>query len=290
MDRVLQKPPEKPESLPRPTIVPYRCGKLRGLCVEGYEQFDLGAIPWDDLRRAPEPNLRLAKASRTRRVVRLDFAPRGRPPRPVYAKRVSVRDWRKRLGCLFVGSKARHEWEAGFRLREKGIATALPVVYAELRRGPWLIENYLVTEAIADARPLRLELELLDSPSARCELLLQLAGWLSGVHHLGFYHDDCSTQHIFVSPLSGPPPEGQRRFWFIDLDNSRFYGATVPWRLRVKNLFQLLRSVPAQWASRDERLYFVEAYLEATAETERKARAIAAMRRLARAKEAPINI
>ncbi|KPL12328.1 hypothetical protein AMJ85_01190 [candidate division BRC1 bacterium SM23_51] len=269
---------------------PYRCGMLRGVCVEGYEAFDLAAIPWDEIKRRPDPNHELAKTSRTRRVVRLEFAPAGQPPRAVYAKRVLVRDWRKRLGCLFVPSKARHEWQAGYRLLAMGLATARPVVCAEQRRGPWLHANYLVTEEIADARPLRLELERVGSAHERRDLLGAFARWFWQVHSGGFYHDDCSTQHVFVSPHSGSPAASQRRFWLIDLDNCRFHRATVPWRRRVKNLFQVLRSIPPRWASRTDRLHLVQSYLTASGESEQLDRALNVMRRLARSKETNIHL
>ena len=271
-------------------FLPYHCGPLRGLCSDGYQSFDLTEIPWDELKGRSEPALRLTKSSRTRCVVRMEFAPPSQPPRVVYAKRVLVADWRKRLGCLFVPSKAQYEWTAGYRLPTLGLATARPVVCAERWRGPWLCENYLVTEEIAGARPLRVELAQIPQRSQRCDLLRLLAEWLWQVHQRGFYHDDCSTQHVFVEP-SAPGSQNQAlRFWFIDLDNCRFHRATVPWRRRVKNLFQLLRSIPPRWASRSDRLYFVRSYLSASGESQRLRRAVVRMRCLARWKEADIHL
>ena len=269
--------------------VAYRCGQLRGLCLSGYGAFDLLAIPWSTLTTNPGPNRQLTKASRTRRVVRVEFEPHGRRPRILYVKRVLIRDLRKRLGNLFVRSKARREWTAGYRLAAMGVATARPVIYAEMREGPWLRANYLVTEEISDARPVRLELEHSHSDRARRDLLSRLGEWLWRVHRLGFYHDDCSAQHVFVGPL-GAAHKDQRRFAFIDLDNCRFHRATVPWTRRVKNLFQLLRSIPPHWASPTERLHFVRSYLEASGEREAQDRAVAQMRRLARSKRTSIHL
>jgi len=273
----------------REEFVAYQCGPLRGICVRGYEVLDLTAIPWDDLKASSDPNHELTKSSRTRRVVRLEFAPSGQPPRVVYAKRVLVADWRKRIGRLFAPSKARREWTAGYRLMDMGLATARPVVCAELWQGPWLRANFLVTEEIADARPLRAELEYLGSGRERRHVLGQVGEWLWQVHCRGFYHDDCSTQHIFVRPTSLAPVEGRQQFWFIDLDNCRFHRATVPWRRRIKNLFQLLRSIPPRRLSRTDRLRFLQAYLNVSGEAHRLRRAIARMRRLARAKKADIS-
>lgn len=268
----------------------YRCGELRGLCVEGYETLDLSAIPWDTLKDDPDTDHELAKSSRTRRVVRTEFTPAGSHARAVYAKRVLVLDWKKRFGDLFARSKARHEWAAGYRLLSMGIATARPVVCAESWRGPWSQANYLVTEAIDGARSLCREIEQLKSPAERRALLLDLGRWLWWIHTLGFYHDDCSGEHVFV----GPPAEGSsdrsRRFWFIDLDNCRFHRSAVPWRRRVYNLFQLLRSIPPRLASRTERLRLLWAYLQASGETNRLRRAVAAMRRIARRKGANIHL
>lgn len=273
-----------------PTSREYRRGELRGACVEGYETFDLSAIPWDTIKRNPDPDYELAKSSRTRRVVRTEFTPTGGSPRVVYAKRVLVLDWSKRVGDLFMRSKARHEWEAGRRLLSMGIATARPVVCAELWRGRWSQANYLVTEAIDGAQPVRQELEPLGSTGDVRGLLADLAQWLWWVHGKGFYHDDCSSEHVFVGPAGDAPDEKTRKFCFIDLDNCRFHRATVPWRRRVRNLFQLLRSIPPRWASRTERLRFLWAYLKASGETHRLRRAVGAMRRIARGKGASTHL
>jgi len=269
---------------------PYRCGRLRGICVAGYESLDLTTIPWEDLKVRRVENHYLAKSSRTRCVVQLEFSPPGQPPRVIYAKRVLVKDLRKRLGCVFVPSKARHEWKAGYQLLAMGIGTARPVVCAELCRGPWLLANFLVTEEIAGARAFDLELGRLGTAPERLGLLGQLAAWLWQAHHRGFYHDDCSAQHVFLAPRDSQAPEKGRQFWFIDLDNGRFHRRTVPWRRRVKNLFQVLRSISSKAASRIERLHFLESYLKASGESKRLRDAVGMMRRIAKTKEAEINL
>jgi hypothetical protein len=270
--------------------VVYRCGPLRGLCVPGYESFDLGAIPWDDLQKRSDPNHELAKSSRTRRVVRLEFAPPGQPVRGVFAKRARVRDWRKRIGYLYVPSKARREWTAGYRLLEMGFHTPQPLVWADHREGPWLRENYLVTEEILDAASLREKLVRAESCAARRRILTELARWLWQLHQRGAYHDDCSAEHVFVGPRETLATADRREFWLIDLDNCRFHHAAVPWNRRIKNLFQLLRSIPPRAVSRTDRLRFVCAYLESSGESPRLRRAVGRLRRLARAKEADIHL
>lgn len=272
------------------SIVAYRRGALRGLCVADYESLDLTAIPWDNLKNADDPRHELAKSSRTRRVVRFDFIARDGRPRAVYAKRTAIRDWRKRLGCLFVRSKARREWDSGHRLLAMGFATARPVVYAEKWQGPWLEASYLVTEEIVGARPLRLELEQIASAAERRALLEQLADWLWRAHRQGFYHDDFSAQHVFVGRERASTEHQQPVFWIIDLDNCRFFRRAVPWRRRVVNLFQILRSIPSSRLGPTDRLRFVEFYLQISGESHRLASAIARMRRLAEAKQADVYL
>lgn len=278
----------------KPRHVTYHCGPLRGLCEQGYESFDLTSIPWDTLRNKPDSVHELAKKSRTRRVIRLDFAPVGRPTRGVFAKRVRVLDRRKMIGALLIPSKTRHEWKAGHRLLDMGISTCRPVIFAEDREGRKLKACYLVTEEIQNAGCVADELASLRSRrTERRSLLVAMAHWLWRAHRQGFYHDDCSVEHVFVGPAAEGTTAGgetQRRFWFIDLDNSRFHWLTVPWRRRVKNLFQLLRSIPLHLASRTDRLHFVLAYLKASGERRRLRRAVAGMRRLARRKKAKIYL
>jgi len=284
-----QKGSERGSSAPA-KVLPYHCGRLRGVCVEGYESLDLTTRPWEDLKARRVENHYLAKSSRTRCVVRLEYTPPGQPPRGIYAKRVLVRDWRKRFGCLFVPSKARHEWKAGYRLPAMGIATARPVVCAELWEGFWLVANFLVTEEIAGARAFDLELVQLRTLRERRALWKHFAEWLWQVHRRGFYHDDCSAQHIFVGPCDPAAPDARPPLAFIDLDNSRFYRGAVAWRRRVKNLFQVLRSISPKVASRVDRYHFVRCYLDASGETRRLREAVGRMRRLARAKQAEIHL
>ena len=301
---------------PRP-FVPYRRGALRGVCLEGYQGLDLVAIPWDQLRHRSDPNHELAKASRTRRVVRLEYAPDGQAPRGVYVKRVLVRSWRKRLGCLFVPSKARHEWRAGHRLQALGFATPQPVLFAERWAGLWLRANYLATEELDGAASLRQALEGAATRDERRVLLGGLARWLWEVHAQGFYHDDCSTQHVFVGAPAEPgrngvvgwavslststaeaagvgqesrQPNRLSHFWFIDLDNCRFHWRAVPWHRRVKNLFQLLRSIPPRGAGRTDRLFFLQTYLAAAGAPERLRRTVGGIARLARRKRANVHL
>jgi hypothetical protein len=295
----------------RPPFVDYRCGQLRGVCLDGFEGFDLAAIPWDEIKVRPDLAHQLAKTSRTRRVVRVEFAPPRAGARGFFVKRVLIRSWRKRLGCLVAASKAKQEWEAGFRLLSLGFATPRPVIFAEHWRGPWLAANYIATEEIRGAVALRHEIERVRGDGqGRRRLFEQLAHWLWGAHRSGFYHDDCSTQHIFVArPPDGAaergerrdptvkegsagvaPAEGERLFWFIDLDNCRFYGKPIPWRRRVKNLFQLLRSIPPRWATRTDRLRFIRAYLEAAGDEGFLRAAVEGMHHLAVAKNANIHL
>jgi hypothetical protein len=287
-----------------PQHIPYRRGTLRGRCLAGYESFDLSAIPWDRLGSQSHDGIDLAKRSRTRRVVRMEFAPDGEAPRGVYAKRVQVLDNRKRIGALLIPSKARHEWNAGYRLIEMGVATARPVVFAEEWRGPWLAASFLVTEELVGARSLREELARVDDRRGRRNLLAEFGCWLWSVHRRGFYHDDCSAEHVYVRTEKDAEKEtpaekessGRKTaavseaFLFIDLDNCRFHRRAVPWWRRVKNLFQVLRSIPTELASRTDRLHFVLSYLEASGERRRLHRAVAGMRRLARRKDAQLEL
>jgi hypothetical protein len=218
---------------------------------------------------------------------------------------VRVLDNRKRIGALLTPSKARHDWNAGYRLIEMGIATARPVVFAEEWRGPWLAASFLVTEELVGARSLRAELARVATRHARRNRLVALGRWLWSVHRRGFYHDDCSAEHVYVrmeqdanEAVSAERESSDREtatkeaepFLFIDLDNCRFHRGAVPWWRRVKNLFQVLRSLPAEVASRTDRLHFVLAYLEASGERRRLPRAVAGMRRLARHKGARLGL
>ncbi|MBN1866805.1 hypothetical protein JW916_05890 [Candidatus Sumerlaeota bacterium] len=253
---------------------------LRGRCLGPLVDFDLVGLPWDT---APDPPKSgnasgsatpvCVKRSRTRCVLALDVKdPIGRPVR-VYAKRCRVRNGLRRLVSIGRAGKCRREWDLGWRLLERGIPTALPLLWAEKRAaGGMMTENYLVTLGLENALPFRaLWNEVRGSDSERRFWIEQLGRFVRRTHDAGFAHDDLSTSHIFLGQEKrekDDPP----RFCSIDLDGGRLGDKVGPFR-RTHNFFQVFRSLPRRSVGPEERRVFFDAYSEG-AWDERRVRAI----------------
>ncbi|OPZ16625.1 MAG: 3-deoxy-D-manno-octulosonic-acid kinase [candidate division BRC1 bacterium ADurb.BinA364] len=242
------------------SIVPYRCGRLRGECFEPFASLRLAELPWSRARAESDPENRLEKASRTRRVLSFMWqgSERWTPEAPIrlYAKRASLRDARRLALAVFRPSKARKEWRIGLEMMRRGVPAPLPVVFAVERRRGIPVAGYHVSIELAGADAFDALFARLACDSERREALRRLGRFVRQGHEKGFFHDDCSAQHVFVE-TSGESVESWGGMHFIDVDNCGFCRATE-WRI-VKNAFQILRSFPGRGISSDEQTIFLEA-------------------------------
>lgn len=236
-------------------IKPYRCGRLKGLCLKGFENLDIRSIPFDKPCKDYTGLYRLLKRTRSRCVVSFDFTTGGVTHR-IYAKRYRV--WRitRKLGYLFIPSKCIREWRLGFSLLKKGIKTPLPVIAAESRVGPFVKENYLVTLGIEPFGTSNHSLKTIHDKQTKRHFLENLAHFMRNVHDQGFFHNDLSLNHIYTHQNPGE----DRQFALIDLDNGRML-KQLPHRMIVRNLFQIFLWADETVLPREERLMFLQDYL-----------------------------
>lgn len=246
----------------RDKIVDYVVNGIRGKCISPYCNLDIRRIPWDRIKRENIAGFELVKSSHTRRVIKMTFTPEGAlEPVNLYAKRMRIRRGRQRIGSLFARSKGRREWRMGHRIRAVGIDTPLPVLYAEERKGLWLRASYVVLTAAEGKCSALALLNKIESAGVRAKILKTSAQFMALVHQKGIYHDDFSSEHIFL-PEEGnayTPEQGT----LIDLDNSTLSHTPPGMWKRSKNLFQFLRSVPS--LTRREKLRFLVGYYKAGA-------------------------
>ncbi|MCX7017369.1 MAG: hypothetical protein NTW86_33195 [Candidatus Sumerlaeota bacterium] len=240
-------------------IIPYEADGVAGLCFEPFAALPLASIPWDALKREPDPRHRLEKSSHTRKVLSFEWTIEGLEGGPrttrLYAKRARVRRTRRLLLTPFRPSKAQEEWRLGHAMLEAGIPTPLPVVYAERRRLGASSENFLVTLELEGAKSFYDWFKELRAKAEREQALRALARFVRAGHEKGFHHDDCATDHVFVEARAGGPP----RMFFIDVDNGRLESPPSE-RLRVKNAFQLFRSMPPGGLTREEKSAFLQEF------------------------------
>lgn len=249
-----------------------------GEAIRGYRKFSFADLPWSALRREglERDGAICVKASNSRRVLRFALPSAGdAPPAIAYAKRYLANNWRRRLGARLTGSKASREFRLGHQLLLAGVPTPLPLAWAEhalpfhheyagrkIRLPP---ASYLLTLEWPNAGSIRSWLK--DHPASAPAVIGGLAAFLAQSHRAGFYHDDCSAEHILVGPEISDSwqadPHAAAPFAFIDLDNGRLGAGPVSARLRISNLFQILRSLPVTVLAVPDRVALVESYVAA---------------------------
>jgi tRNA A-37 threonylcarbamoyl transferase component Bud32 len=237
------------------SIVRYKHGLLTGYCLKGYEQLDINSIPFDELIHHPMEPYRLLKSTKRRTTVSFPFQSDSGTNR-IFAKRYKVWRYLRKLGYLFVSPKAFREWNLGFELLRLGIKTPLPLIVAARRRGPFVCENYLITMGIEPYEPVSHLLKKLAEGESRRTMIRNLAIFIRTFHEKGIYHDDLSTAHVFAEQTFTTIPQ----FALIDLDNGKILKKVSHYR-RMKNLFQIFRSVDETTLSLEERRFFLECYL-----------------------------
>jgi len=134
------------------------------------------------------------------------------------------------------------------------------------RVGPFLYEGEMVTRELEDAPDVVHWLRSPPPPAVRRSMILALARAVAHLHRAGVLHSDLHLKNLLVR--RGPPPQA----YVIDLDKAirRTAGALPADDVRA-NLKRLDRSVEKfnfldmGGISRQDRLRFLRAYLEASA-------------------------
>src|SRR5262249_26158462 len=155
----------------------------------------------------------------------------------VFVKRYHLRTVFRRLLRAVRKTRAREEFDLGWKLMAKGIKTPRPVWLAEekTRMGRY---SLLATEALPFAESAFERWGRCETEDERHDLLSALGQFAGQIHDAGFYHDDCKAGHLLIFPAR---PSLAREFYLIDLLGSSF--PPVLTRLsRAKNLYQVIRS------------------------------------------------
>ena len=143
---------------------------LSSLLLDDPEQFLCTHPPQKVLKESPV------------RTVSIISGPRGR----LFLKRYKIRKFKERFKYLAVPSKAHKEWLMGRQALRKGIPTPIPLAIAERRRGRFLRDSFLITQAIVPSSPL---IELI--PDGKQKILLSRAARLiRETHEAGLFHQD----------------------------------------------------------------------------------------------------
>ncbi|MCW8129313.1 MAG: hypothetical protein KIS92_02925 [Planctomycetota bacterium] len=205
-------------------------------CLGPYQRFRGLDIPWDDADALATVTEFIAKSSRSRKVVKLAAGQFGTPIE-LYVKRYNFKTWYGPLLRVTRNSRAREEFDLGWKVMEAGIRTPRPVWLAE-DLGTVSRYSLLATEAIPECENAMERWWRLETEAERCEMLLALGRFILMFHDRGFYHDDCKAGHFLILPHA---PSSASEFFIIDLLGCSMT-RSVSRLNRAKNLYQILRS------------------------------------------------
>jgi len=260
-------PTAHPIDLPwsRSDVQQYRRENVKGEYVGPLGDLDLEHLPWDSAPRVEAcnaeqetddgiDNIVCVKRSRSRCVLTfLLYGQEGRSVR-LYAKRCHPRKWSKRLLGRIRSGKSEREWDLGWNLLERGIPTALPLLWAERSENGTKVENYLLTLGIERSVSFYHLWKSLPDSEQRSEWMKRFGNFVRITHDRGFAHDDFSAHHVLVCMGESAP-----ELYLIDLDQSRIGNTVSPYR-RAHNFFQFFRSMPKGRFSNADRKTFYDGY------------------------------
>jgi tRNA A-37 threonylcarbamoyl transferase component Bud32 len=134
-------------------------------------------------------------------------------------------------------TRAREEFDLGWKLINKKIRTPRPVWLAEAK-GAVARYSILATESIPGAESALQRWRRCTSERQRTELLIAVGQFTGMLHDTGFYHDDYKSGHLLILPNR---PSTATEIHVIDLLGGGFPQVLTPLK-RARNLFQMIRS------------------------------------------------
>jgi tRNA A-37 threonylcarbamoyl transferase component Bud32 len=206
---------------------------------------------WSDLLTGPrglrlaewldEGRAKIVKTGSHRTVYRVDL-----PQRTFFVKHYRCSTLLKASRHWMRESASKREYRRALEIERRHVPTARPVAVGEQRRGGLVYENYLVTEAVAQACSLDEfvdeRLAGLPPPARRAlrrKLLAGLARLCAAAHEAGVFHNDLHTGNVLVRLDSGEGPGDDRpQLYLIDLPGVRLSGP-LGWRRSRESLVML---------------------------------------------------
>ncbi|MDX1777943.1 MAG: lipopolysaccharide kinase InaA family protein, partial [Thermodesulfobacteriota bacterium] len=156
-------------------------------------------------------------------------------------------------------SKVSSEWKTIHALLDRDIKVARPLAKAERRVFRCLMDSYLITEALVNARPLGDYLKSLSTKSSlqgtfesRRSVIEKVAGIISKIHQEGFFYRDLHAGNILVHTRK----DGSVQIYPIDF-HKVWHFKRLPLWMRVRDLAQLKNSLNL---SQTDQLRFLKSY------------------------------
>jgi serine/threonine protein kinase len=228
----------------------------RGRVAEAYSAPEFLSVLADPVRLMAGPGTEVLLESRNRVVsAKINAGPKGE--RSVVVKQYYSRGI-NRIKSFGQPSRAERAWRGAIALLEAGLATPLPVAFAEKRAAGFVSTSFFISERVADGLEIRSLLR--DLPDERLKpMLADLVRGLARLHAAGILHRDLSDGNILVRKSSAAD-----NFEFYLLDTNRVRcGRRLAGMARAKNLIRL--GVPSRLQA-----FFLESYAQAAGRPLRK--------------------
>ncbi len=220
--------------------------------------------PIEELARLPVATV--LKDLRVKALVRIP-APEG----TILVKVFRCRTFWTRIRYAFRRSKARREVALAAALLERGVPTLAPLAAGERRRGPLLVESYLVLRARPEALSLDRALLGGGAPDAKAPIppgrerrrVVEAYGRLiRAAQDAGVYQDDVGLNNCVID-LAETRARGEPALYVIDLERAWLPpSGRLSKSRRAWNLGTLFWATPR--ATRRDRIAFLRGYAGAT--------------------------
>ena len=156
--------------------------------------------------------------------------------RKIFVKRNGVSSLKFVVRYFFLPARVFRAAIAAIRVEEAGVPT--PRVYAagEKRRARFLLNGYLVTEAMDACDLMSYVIHRPDAPAGMPAVIREAARVAAALHNRGFYHGDLKLVNLYRTADDAPCG-----VW--DLDSAQLFPGEVPHPLIVRELGRIVSSV-----------------------------------------------
>lgn len=170
-----------------------------------------------------------------------------------------VKDWLRRGAC-------RREYEKARELDRRGIPAVAPIALGERRKSAWLLDSFLVTEAVPQACSLdeflacrEPQVPASDRFRLRSRLIVATARLCARAHDAGVFHDDLHGGNILIRLDTCDQEADDPQLLFVDLPGVQLSGPLD--ERRTRDSLAMLCAGFLRRISEAERLRFWRTYV-----------------------------
>ena len=157
--------------------------------------------------------------------------------RKVFLKRNGIVSLKFVVRYFFIPARVFRAALAAQRVEEAGIPTPHVLAAGEKRRAHFLLDGYLITDAVTDACDLMTYvIERPDAPGGMPAVIRETARAAAALHNHGIYHGDLKLVNLYRTGDNAPCG-----VW--DLDSAQLFPGEVPHELVVRELGRIVSSV-----------------------------------------------